>query len=115
MTDIEIINWLYNLEPETKEQENKIKKMMIVMLEKTQTKDTTPKSVKLYFEPIMLDEIIGKKTEKIYNDYCNWCKENNHIRENKMYFSRLVCKTFNVKTVCNRINDKVVRVYKYVE
>lgn len=95
MTDLEIFNWLYALEPESKEQEKKISKMMTVILSKT---NRVKSKLDTFLDTLALDEVVDKNVSRVYQYYCYWCKDNDYEPESNLVFSRKVCETFNVKS-----------------
>lgn len=110
MTDLEILHFLYELKPESKEQDSKIKKMMNILI--NDRVNTTNNSIKEYLEPMAIDEIIDKNVTEIYTHYCNWCTKNNYEPESKISFSKYICRKYSVKSVTSKVNGELKRLYK---
>lgn len=107
MTDIEIFQMLYNLEPENWQQKKKIEKMMSIILEKKK-----PTGLEEFLETLSLDEVLDKRVKRVYEYYCDWCKELNIKPESAIFFGRCVCDRFKVKGTVTRQDDKTYRVYR---
>ena len=111
MTNEELLTFLYELEPESKEQDDIIKKMMALLIS-CRNKNTVD-SINKYLEPVLFDEIVDKCVSDIYDDYVKWCNDNNYTPESKIQFSKQICYKFNVKTKTARVNGICKKVYKF--
>ena len=106
MKDIEIYNWLYDLKPESMEQENKIKAMMRIILL------STDNNIKDFLEILTLDDILDRPTREVYEKYCEWADENHLVKVGHNIFSESVQNKFYVKSKVVRVKNKTLRVYK---
>lgn len=106
MTDMEIYEWLYKLEPENTEQENKIRAMLRIALSSTDT------HVREFLNTLTIDEILYIPTKEVYLKYCSWANDNEYEKVAHNVFSEVVHSIFYVKSKVMRINGKVTRVYK---
>ena len=109
MTDLEILKWLYELEPESKEQEKKISKMITIILTKT---NHVKSKLETFLDTLVLDEVVGKDVSRVYQYYRDWCKDNSHTPESNIVFSRKVCETFKVKSTQIMSGGVRYRIYK---
>ena len=112
MTDLEIFKWLYELEPESKEQEKKLNKMMSIILTKSQP---IKSKLETFIDTLMLDDVLGKDVSRVYEYYCDWCKDNAYTPESKIAFGRKMCATFKVKSVVIMSSGIRHRVYELEE
>ena len=110
MTDMEIYEWLYNLKPESMEQETKIRAMMRTMLI-----SSTDNRVKEFLNTLNLDDVLYVPTREVYEKYCKWAKKNDCKKVAHNIFSEAVQNTFYVKSKVVRLNGKVTRVYNIIE
>lgn len=108
MTDMEIYNWLYNLEPENIEQENKIKAMMRIMSLSTQS------HIKEFLDTLNFEEIIDRPTKEVYTKYSNWADKNNYEKVGHNIFSQAVQNKFYVKSKTVKSKGKCIKAYKIV-
>lgn len=108
MTNKELFELLYNLEPESKKQA----KLISDLLSKIYLTENTHNSITEYLAPVMFDEILNKPVSKIYAHYMRWCSKQGYDPEHINTFTKVVHETFNVYTKVIKINGKSVRVYK---
>lgn len=87
MKDLEIIEWLNELKPESVQQEIRIKKAISCL-------DNS--SVRLYTNNKTIKDFKGRLTRAKYDDYLSWCKENNLSPESKVKFSLVINEEFGL-------------------
>lgn len=69
-------------------------------------------SVKPYMQTLNIENVYGMKVDDVYNDYIEWCKENDYWAFSKIGFSRAMRGKFDnlyVKHVW--MNGKLTGVY----
>lgn len=108
MTDLEIFNMLYEIEPESMEQENKIKAMMRIILS---SKD---KNLMEFLKTLTIEDILFRPTKEVYMKYCTWADDNKYERIAHNVFSEAIQNTFYVKSKVMRVDGKSTRVYKSI-
>lgn len=87
MKDLEIIKWLNELEPESVQQEIRIKKAI---------KCLDNSNVRLYINNKTIKDFKGWLTRAKYDDYLSWCKENSLSPESKVKFSLVINEEFGL-------------------
>ncbi len=107
MTDIDIFKLLYDIEPEDKVQEDKLAKMMDIILSK---KERT--LIDDFLETLDYDEVAEKRVSRVYEYYCDWCSKNNYTIDSRITLGKKVCERFMVKSVMVKQNGESFRVYK---
>lgn len=110
MTNIEIVKWLRELDPEDIAQKEKIDKAINVFL--TEIRIT---SVDKYLDLLAYDEVYMKIPNRVYRDYKRYCEENNLKCESINLFSRTVRKTFHLKAQTVRNYGELKRLYLDIE
>lgn len=111
MTDIEIYNFLCDLEPESIEQANKIKKMMCILFSEN-ANDSAERYLK---ENWTKNTIIGERPSEIYEEYLEWSKRDDSKPVGKRTFSNIIRMTFNVRATTKWICDNYISVYQEVD
>lgn len=109
MTNLEIVEVLRKIEPESDDQALRIAKAMQVLLKNS---EGYADSINLYLKPVAFDEIIDKPAAKIYSHYENWCKKEGYTPQSKVAFGKAVCTKFNVVSKVVKIDKVHTRVYK---
>lgn len=109
ITKKELIEYLYNLEPDTPELEEQITQMLTILFKRRRVSDN---SIEQYLSSVFPDEIVGKMVSRVYGHYCEWCAERGYETQSNKAFSVEVNKKYGVKSAVGKINGKSVRVYK---
>jgi hypothetical protein len=112
MTDIEIFEWLYNIEPENTVQKKKLHKMMRIILTKNYYDNSS--YTEEYINTLTLEDVLDKTSKEVYFKYCNWCNSEGVKPDAKNMFSCVIQDTFDVKSITCRYNGKPTKVYKNV-
>ena len=111
MTDLEIVNYLSSLEPESPMQEYKIRKAI---------KEIYGFDISLikHFENLAWDEIEGKTAEFVYDEYYKWCLDNDYMPVGKTVVGKFIAEHYkllgrNEMAGGYDINEYGKREYKY--
>ena len=83
MTDLEIVNYLSSIEPETPVQAENIRKAI---------KDICGFDISLvkHFKTLAWDEVEGKTAEFVYDEYYKWCVKNDYIPVSKIILGKFL-------------------------
>ena len=65
-----------------------------------------------YIESLTKEEIINSTVSDVYNEYVQFCLNENLYFEDSCLFSKLVINYFGLKSKVCKINGKSIRVYK---
>lgn len=110
MTDMEIFNWLYNLEPESKTQKKKIERMMRIIIKKDYYDNSS--DTENFLDTLTDEDVINRPSKEVYAKYKEWCKQYSVTPDAKNIFGSAVQENFNVKSTATRIKGKSLRVYR---
>lgn len=121
MTNLELFNFIYAIEPENDKQKKLLNKIMNLIVEdktgivngktKERTKYNLSESIEAFLDTINKNDLCDVPTENIYLDYLDFCRKNKFKPKTKAMLSRGVCDVFGIKTKVKSINNKCIRVY----
>jgi hypothetical protein len=90
MTNVELLKFFINLDPETQEQK-KLKSEAIKML------TGVSESVVLYFHDLPFDLVEGKLSEDVYAHYSHWCSRKNYKIASRAVVGKYIKETYQVE------------------
>lgn len=106
MSNIELIISLYKT-AETDKQKEAINNVCKAF-------HNAPFSVVKYFSELDFDEIDGKVSSRIYDEYCRWCSTNGFIAESKKAVGTYIKETYHMESVQLAINGQRQYVYRWI-
>ena len=90
MTDIELLKFFINLDPETETQKK-------LRSEALKTLSGVSESVVLYFHDFPFDEVEGKLAEDIYANYSHWCSRKNYKVACRAVVGKYIKESYNLE------------------
>lgn len=111
VTNDELYEYLYSIEPIDEVQRKLINKVMgVVYMGMT---DNTPKPVREFIDNY--DEFEGKDANRVYTHYVEFCEANGYTAISNIAFGKALCKACNLKSKLKNVKGKRVRVYTFKE